>query len=285
MFWRKTSFQVVVFYAAYFNFYFFVPRPEVDGEIVTMILSMATFIFAIIVGFSISGRHGRLTEIRTRLRENDARLLNMYKLSAVFGKIKSKKCLKLIEDSLISQLDYKLVDIHRSTPTLLKLHDFILELKPKTSTQNNAEYLLMDNMGGVLRNVREVSHLVDSKMSKHEWGSLFLLSTIIWFSLFLIGGGSIISWIVIPLLATVLGLLMFILQDFNNLRWGERTWIWRPISRLFLDLGLKPYMPEAVLRGRVSKRFLKNLAVYRVGTFPNKYPDLRGKKVITIKNK
>ena len=285
MIWRKTSFQVIVFYAAYFNFYFFVPRPSTDSEIVTIILSIATFIFAIIVGFSISGRHGRLTEIRARLRENDARLLYIHRLSTVFGKVKSKKCLKLIEKMLILQLDYKLKDIHRTIPALLNLENFILDLKPKTSTQNNAEYLLMDAIGGVMRNVKEVSHLVDSNMSKHEWGSLFLLSAIIWFCLFLIGGGSVISLIIIPLLATVLGLLMFILQDFNNLTWGERIWIWRPISRLFLDLDLKPYMPEAVLKGRVSKRFLKNLAVYSVGTFPNRYPALKGKKVITIKNK
>jgi hypothetical protein len=284
MFWRKTSFQIVVFYAAYFNFYLFVPRPSVEFEIVTVILSIATFIFAIIVGFSISGRHGRLTEIRTRLRENDARLLNINRLSSVFGKVKSKKISKLIEQLLISQLDYKLKDIYLTMPALLKLDDYILELKPKTTTQNNAEYLMMDNIGGVMRNVKEVSHLVDSNMSKHEWGSLFILSIIIWFSLFLVGGGSVISLIVIPLLASVLGLLMFILQDFSNLTWGESTWIWRPISRLFLDLGLKPYMPEAVLKGRVSKRLINNLTVYRVGTFPNKYPNMKGKKIVTIKN-
>ncbi len=285
MSWRKTAFQIPFFYLIYLAVYFVLPQPRVDSEIVTIVLSITTFTFAIIVGFLLSGRNRRISQIRTRLRENDARLLHLYRSVSLFGKTKSKKCLKLIEDHFILQLDYRLEDIDKSTRTLLKLNDFVLDLRPRTVMQNHAAYYAIGHIEAVMRNSREISHLVKSKMSKHEWGSLFALIVVIWICLFLQNDGSIFMLITIPILATTLALFLFILQDFNNLTRGERTWIWIPIISVFNDLELTPYVPEEIFEGRVSKKIFASCKEYRVVSFPDGNPDPDNKVVKVIKNK
>ncbi|HLC84640.1 MAG TPA: hypothetical protein VJH22_02500 [Candidatus Nanoarchaeia archaeon] len=56
---------------------FIVPSRPID-DFMQIVLSTSTFLFAIILGFSIANRHRRLDTIRMNLRENDAILISTY---------------------------------------------------------------------------------------------------------------------------------------------------------------------------------------------------------------
>ena len=119
-----------------------------------------------------------------------------------------------------------------------------------------------------------------------EWASLSLLSAIIWLCLFALNDGSIISLLVIPLVAVAILLLLMIVYDLNNLTWQERRWIWLPITELFAELDLVPYfVDELFLDNRLKEEEFRHLPAYRLGTFPRPYPDNRGKVIRLIKTK
>jgi len=255
------------------------------NDFVKLILTISTFLFAIILAFSTANRHTRLNSIRHTLRNDDAVLLSIYRSSKLFGKKTNDKCRKLLDDYIIKSIDHELEDFEKSTPEFLELYEFILNLKPKNEPQKVAKSQMLDDARDSMKNQKEVIYWVNDDMQKFEWISLIALcSTILW-CLFYINNGTYFAIFVIPVLGVSLILLLLVIRDLNRLMWQESRWIWEPLTQLFTEMDLIPYYTDEIVENdRVKEKDLKKLKAYRVGCFPNPYPDLTGKKVKTIKN-
>ncbi len=283
-FWHQDWIKLFLFYTT-FSFIFFLV-PESGSTMIEGLLSIATFAFAILLGFSLSRRYIRFSEIKGALRLNDAKFFEIYQHSKLFSKKVSTIALSKIEECLINQIDYKLIDFAYTLPKLISLREYVFHaFKPKTYRQEQAYYHILDASKILLESNKKIEHNIQDNMPKHEWIVLGVLSTIIWVALLLLGHDHVVALIIIPLLATSFFYILLILQKVDLLRWNEHEWIWNPLSGLFRSMGLDPYFPVEVFVGkRVPFSYLKTLSAYRVAVHKYPYPNMDEKKVFRFEN-
>ncbi|MFH1452080.1 MAG: hypothetical protein ABIF88_02825 [archaeon] len=276
--------ELLIFYLIFLGMALFIPGSEIN-EVIKIILTVTSFLFAILLGFATADRRKRLDVLRTTLRNDDAKLIGIYESSKVFDKSVTDKIRKLIDDYLVIQLDYKLVDYNRSSPPLLKLYDFIIRLETKNKLEEVAKGHMLSNIQDSMKNQKEVIYAATDGMMFFEWIVLILLTGIILFCLTYLNTDELFSIVVIPIIDLSLIVLLLILRDLNNLEWQEDKWIWVPLTDLFTELDLRPYINKADLPKRNLKvnKIMKGVKEYRLVTFPHKYPDMSGKKIEIVK--
>ena len=252
------------------------------------ILTVTSFVFGIILAFSISNRYSRLSNIREKLREQDAKLLEIYYLSQGFNKQLKEKIKNLIDDFLIVQLDYKLKDYNTLVPEKTRSMFLYLEKLKLTKKEDEIRKDILKILEEIIEINKAVVYKLENKMAFYEWIVLCTLSVIIFFVLiYFFNTNTFITVFIISFLNTALCLLLFILNDLDNLAWQEQNWIWKPLTNLFIELDLVPYFPIDVLNyGRLSLKEIKKwdkVKKIRVAHYPLAYPDMTGKKVEIIK--
>jgi hypothetical protein len=255
-------------------------------ELSTTLLSIVAFLFGIFLAFSITNRQHRLNSIRRLLRVGDGLIADSYQLTKVFPKKVTEQGRRILDKYLIKQIDYTLNDYEKSNKEIMSLYNFVLQLKPRTDLQKESQKKMIDNVRTILQHRKRIIYNIHNKMFVFEWIALIGLYVVFIILMFQLNDGSGLAVLILPILATVLTLLLWILQNLNNLRWQESLWIWKQISELFVQLKLKPYFVEDIIStGRFPKKEVKKLREYRLAVFPNKYPDMSGKKVKVIKNR
>ncbi|NQV12603.1 hypothetical protein HQ524_04535 [Candidatus Uhrbacteria bacterium] len=259
---------------------------HVTSDVIDVVLTIATFTFAIFLAFSVSIQSNRLNNIRKLLRASDAHLLTLYLLSKQLGVATQSRCRKMIDELLVTQIDYKLHDIEYTTHKVVELQQFVFSIKPKNERQSTLFSSMISSANDIMEGHKDLIHSVNNKVLPIEWGVLTVLSLVIWFCLYSLNDGTTFALVVIPLLSTAFLLLLLILREMNSLRWQEKHWDWDPLISLFKELALKPYFPAPVFtEKRLTKKDIKEIGPYRVATYPKPYPDFTGKKVKTIKQK
>lgn len=251
------------------------------SDLMITLLSVTSFLFGIFLAFAIANRQSRFNSIRMSLRKNDALLLSIYKLSISFGAEAQNKCRILIDDFLINSIDYELIDYDKSVNKFNELFNFFLEVEPKAESQKIIYNNIISALKESVNNEKELIHWLNEKMLSFEWGSLLILVFVILASLFIINDNSFISVLITVLLGTSLILFLLILRNLDNLRWKEDSWIWIPLTELFIELELIPYIPKGVVNRGIR---LKKGVTYRIVEYPNPYPDFSDKTIKIIKN-
>jgi hypothetical protein len=256
-----------------------------NDQINSGVRGIATFLFGILIAFSIDNRKTRLSDIRENLRRQDAILINIYILSTSFGKDIQDKIRKKFDDLLIKQIDYRLEDFYIEIPEQLKeIFIFFTKLKTKNKDQEEIKKKILDENSDLIKTHRVIMYQVSNKMMFLEWITLALLSLIILFSISYMGNQSLLSIVLIALVGICLFIPLLILRQIDTLKWQEKNWIWRPLSDLFLELDLLPYVPT-YLRNRINIKDLKGEKI-RLVSYSYQYPDFRNKKtkIIDIKD-
>jgi len=249
----------------------FVPGIGPD-DFYILLISISTFLFGILVAFFISDKHSRMKSIQETLRDMDAKIISIYKYSTVFGPKIHGDLKQLIDEWLMSTLDYKLVDLSKSSEGYLKIYDYVLAIK----TNNDDEFYAKDRMCQLLESVssiyKRLGFLLRDTLSYTEWFLVTILAGIIFVCLFVINTGSILSILFIVLLSVSLFGALFILRDLNTLEWKERYWIIEPLLDLFAELDSMPYFPDTfevyLSKIKFPKGFKYRIARYS-GTYPN----------------
>ena len=92
---------------------------------------------------------------------------------------------------------------------------------------------------------------------------------------------SIYSKVFVSVLLSCFTFFILILRQLDTLNWQEQQWIWEPLISLFKELGLRPYIPEALLiQKRLNINSIKKLtSSIRVGRTKYPYPDFSDKKI------
>jgi hypothetical protein len=247
------------------------------SDFITILLSVSSFLFGIFVAFSISDRHSRLKELREELKATEAFVVDIYKLSSVFGEKTQKECQRLLDDWVVATIDHYLEDYHKATPQFLKLYEFLISLTPKTKKQEMAYEQLLITAEQMNKSNKKIRYLATDRMSGFEWWTILLLAGIILFCLFYINTNTLVSIIIVVLLSLTLSIFTLILRDLNTLFWKEQTWIWDPLIDLFRDIGMLPYFSEADVKSKRVK--VPKGTIYRSAKFPHPYPDITDKTV------
>jgi uncharacterized membrane protein YqaE (UPF0057 family) len=259
-----------------------------SDDFINVVLTVAAFVFGIILAFSISNRHSRLSDIREALRMQDGIFLNIYELSKMYGRKISDKVKKLIDDILIVQIDNELEEFDRCVPRIEILYKFIEKLKIKKKQQEQSYQVLVNNASELIKIEKEVSFSTKNKILMYEWVSLLILGSIIIFCIFYLKNPSITSNIVVAIISATIVLLILVLHQLDTLSWQEENWIWIPLTNVFRELGLIPYFPGDIFEDkRLAIEKIKkwgNINQIRIAQYPN-YPDRTGKIVEVVKLK
>jgi len=254
----------------------------VDVEFLATILGVATFLFGTFMAFSLSDRHTRIDSIRENDSVERSQLAFLYRQAIVFGKEFQKKLQHEIDEYLMVTLDYTIWDYNKSEKQFAGIEKVIR----KASIKSKVQEVIFSNFIGTLNEIeisrRKTIGLIDDRISKFEWIVFVSFSLIIVASLSLLNSGSGVSLIITFLISLSVFILLYFLYSLDILSWKEETRIFEPYAKCFESVGLLRYYPESLIADKRVKNYIGK--DYRMGTFPNPYPDLSGKKIVVVMN-
>jgi hypothetical protein len=248
-----------------------------DLEVDVALASMATFLFGVLIAFTIARTTERLAVVQTLVSRGNASLLSIHQVMAVFPEESGARVRHLIDRQLTHQIDYRLLDNHLSTSSHLALMGAIIELDPQTRREEQAYRSLLDTCIDMTANRAQIEATTGQSLQPIEWIGLLLLLLILMALIVVLPGGTLWGALIAGALAGTLVTLVVLLRKLDLLRWHERSSIWEPTTRLFRSMGLHPYVPRQVI---IDGRYRPD-GVVRVVDYPDPYPN-RSTKIVTL---
>jgi hypothetical protein len=248
-----------------------------DVEVDVALASTATFLFGILMAFTIAHIRERLALIQNLVSKGNASLQSIHFLMAVFPEPQRSTVRALVDHHLTDQIDYRLVDHHLAETSHLALVSAVYALEPGTPQQEVIYKELAEICIGMGEDRALIEAASAQSLTQLEWTGLLLLLGLLLGLLAVLPGGTLWGSLVAGVMAGTLVTLMILLRKLDRLRWHERTSIWDPTSRLFRSMGLDPYVPRDVI---TSGRY-RPAGRVRVAEYPDPYPD-RTNKIVTV---
>ena len=239
---------------------------------VKLILTVSTFLFAILAGFFIARSSSRFNHIRQTVGTEDALFLALYKTSQVYGKKFQNKIRELIDKYYVVAYDVELASqsaYKENMPYFLKIWDLVTKLKGAASSK------IIDILKDLEINRNLATTISKEKIAKGQWAVLIVLSLIIIFSLFYLNTNEFYSMIVTILLSTVLIIVLLILRDLQNLKFGGEALLSESGQEVFEVMGKLRYYNISYMDQGWYK-VPKSIKKYRLGYHKlGEKPDIR----------
>ncbi len=196
----------------------FIPGHGSSSE-VEVVLTISTFLFAILAGFYISRLNNRYDQIRQLQATEDALWLGLYKIALFFGTDFQDRIRELIDEYYIIAYDFDVGEYYKHNAHLFfKVFD---ECKSLDTTNNLASSFIM-MLPAIEQNRNTSSVLERESLNAGQWIILIFLAIIILLSMFYIKSPDLYSQFSVVLMGTVLVLVLLTIRDLQELRlWGE----------------------------------------------------------------
>jgi len=243
-------------------------------------------LFAILTGFFISSLWDRFTRIRTLVAYETASLENIYKFCELVDVGLAQKAVVLIDRYIIKALNNTLVHYQESVRdeyfSFYELHQALEE------QGNDVPYTrLLNIFDQFAKSRKEILSRVKDKLGVHQWITLTLLSFLIaLFWLYLQFPGAI-GVLVGSILLFSIGIILYIVHDLNNPRWGgERPGIKvydinvEVYERIYDVMNIPRYYPAELLSFVKMPAFVRT---YRVGVVIDPKTGEREFRTVTAK--
>jgi len=239
--------------------------------------SMATFLFGVLLAFTIARALERVQLLQYTISRNNAALLSIHQMMVVFPEEDQLRIRDLIDLQLTTEIDFHLVDNHLAAPAHLALATTIYSLDPLNAQQVTVYDELLRMCVDVESNRAIIESITGQSLSALEWSGLILLLLLLDGMIAVIPGGSLLGAVPAGVMAGTLTTLMILLRKLDRLRWHERVAIWEPATRLFRNMGLDPYVPRVAID---SGRYWPSGRI-RVVDYPDPYPE-RSTKIVSV---
>jgi hypothetical protein len=248
-----------------------------DLNVEVALATMATFLFGVLLAFTIARVRERLALVRELTARGNSSLLSIHQIVAVFPEPLRSHIRALVDDQLTSQIDYRLVDNHLAGPAHDALVEAVYAIEPTTLQQE----VLYKRLVALCIHMGSDRALVDSIAGQSliavEWiGMLLLLAVIVGLTI-VMPAGALWGAVVAGALTGTPVTLLIVVRQLDRLVWHEQASVWEPTSRLFRSMDLDPYVPRQVID---VGRFVPTGRV-RVVDYPDPYPD-RSRKIVTV---
>ncbi len=233
---------------------------------VEIILTISTFLFAILTGFYMSRLNSRYDVIRDLVGTEDALWLTIYQTSGFFGKAFQNKIADIIDQYYVIAYDYELGAYYKHNANFLgKIYD---ELNKVGIEKNPKAQSVFQNMNNFLCSVEEKRNktaiLSREKVTKGTWLLLIFLAAIILFSIFYLKVPELYSQITTVLLSTVLVMVLLLMRDLQNCRLGGEIAVEESGEEVMEAMGkLRYYNHYYIEEG--SSKVPANIKKYRLG--------------------
>ena len=251
----------------------------ITDEIKT-ILSFVSFLFAILSGFFIASLWDRFTKIRSLISAETANLENIYKFVELAGKSLAKKFADKIDKYIIKSLEFELHNYQEK----LKEEYFAL-YKPLIDLRNKKMDVPLTRVLNIFDQFtthrKEILSRGKDKLGAYHWIALILLAfslILIWIYIQIPGTFGVIMGSILTF--TIL-IVLVIIYDLNNLKWGSEQINIEVYERVYDVIGLKRYYPEELLNKVTIPKEIKE---YRVGVLINHKTYQRKIKIVKNRN-
>lgn len=197
-----------------------IPGGQHAGSVET-ILTIATFLFAIIAGFHISRLNQRYNDIRELISIEDAYFLSLYRTAKIFGQEFTDNVIEKIDEYYITSFDSEIADYYKQTaPCLAQIYEILYGIKEKS---NDSTYASMVSILSIIEEKRNKNSVISQeKINAGQWAVLILLAITIVFCLFYLNTNLFYSQFLLVLLATIQVLVLLTIRDLQNLKLGGK---------------------------------------------------------------
>jgi hypothetical protein len=250
-----------------------------DVQVDVALASMATFLFGVLLAFTIVRARERLARVQDLVAKSNAALLSIHQMMAVFDEDDRRRVRDLIDRHLTDQIDYRLVDHHVASPSYVEMTDAVYALSPSARNEEVVHKELVSLSISLGQDRVLIEAATGQSLSPIEWSGLLLLLLVLLGLIAVLPGGTLLGALVAGVLSGTLVTLMILLRKLDLLRWHERVTIWEPTTRLFRSMGNDPYVPREVIE---TGRY-RPVGPTRVVDYPDPYP-MRTTKIITVEH-
>lgn len=241
----------------FFSVLTFLPIIKVEARIDIM-LTVSTFLFAILIGYYISRIGNRYDTIRQLVATEDANILAFYKTCTIFGPAFTARIVKQIDAYYIVAYDHSLSDYayKQTAPAFLGMWDIVCTAKKK---EPDSAYQMLITQLNEIEKVRNTSSAVSTeKVHFGDWVMLWGLAFIVFSCLFLLRDGSFLWDGLVVLFSTAIVLIIAIVRDLANLMIGGVSLLEESGQEVLELIGLPRYY---------NKYFIdRSISVVPVGT-------------------
>lgn len=240
----------------------YVPTQE-SAENIQIILTMSTFLFAILAGFFISSFNSRFKAIKDYIAEEDAYWISLYRTSILLGKKFQGKIKKIIDNYYITVYDFQLGEYYKYNSKYLgEIHQELSKFKSKP--EGKFIGLMVMECYNIEKNRNKSSVLTSEKVTKGQWSILFILTGIIILSIFSLRTPLLYSQITTIMFSTALILVILILRDLQNGRVRGTSILTETGQEIFESIGNLRYYNQKQINSGYS-RVPKSIKKYRLG--------------------
>ena len=244
-----------------------------------ILLTVTSFVFGFYINNLITQSRSRHAKIVEGLREEGGHIKAIYfMVHSVFNK-EAEAELAVIDEYLMTCMDYKSVDYAKSAPAFRKLFEHTMKIEPKSGdAQQGMTYSHLVRLVDEISKARtRIEATVKERVSAFEWMTVAILLLLVIYFVFSLNSGGWVSAVITSFIATALLMLIIILNSLDSLEWKEDKWFWVPIEELFIGLDLLPYYPRILVdTGRLKLAEGKSV---RLADYPHPYPDISDRKV------
>ncbi len=249
---------------------------------VSLILTVVSLLFAILVGFFLAGTTSNFLRFQTLIADENATLIAVYGYVTLISPEHAAKVANAIDDYLISSLDYEhltyaqnvqaeFTKIIATINTINPTNDTGMALFPYMHTAKMHLYGLSQETSLTAKRIVSASHWVVVL-------SLAFLMDIIMFGL---RDGTMVTSILISILIMAIFLTLKLLDELDSNRFLTRQLSYQNPQSVFDAIGKLRYYPETSLR---SQRVLVGAdKKYRLGVYSN-FPHSLEKRIRVVRD-
>jgi hypothetical protein len=196
----------------------FVVSGSGPSESIKIILTVSTFLFAILVGFFISRLNSRYDKILEFTAVEDGYWLAIYQNAKLIDATLAKNVRDLIDKYYIIAYDFEPGECYKFNS---KYFLAVYQQFHKVAREGTKFMKVLNDSMNMLANIeinrKKSSILISEKLTKGQWAVLLSLAAIILSCLFSLKEQAFHSQVVTVLLSTILVMVLFMLRDLQNL--------------------------------------------------------------------
>ena len=207
------------------------------NSIIETLLIFIGILFGIIVGFFISDLYSRFQAIKENAAIDSSGMATYYSFAQIFASKRNKKWLEKQRD-MINNYIRKFMPLpwgryDETEPEFSEILNSLKEVEYKTDKENET----YSNMLAILSGISDAREklVINGKdhLTTGEWGITLSLAILLLFSLFYVKTLDIVSVIFTWFLSASIIMLLFVIRDLDNLKFGENSVSVEPYERVF----------------------------------------------------
>ncbi|MFA6305671.1 MAG: hypothetical protein WC651_02995 [Candidatus Gracilibacteria bacterium] len=189
--------------------------------VVETVLTVSSFLFAILAGFFISRLNTRYDQVRQLISDEDAYFYSLFKTAKVYGEEFAGKIAGSIDNYYVAAFESEITDYYKGTaPHIGNIYKSLYGISEKSADS------LYANMFSILLSIESVrnknSVISKERLTTGQWTVLVCLVIVILFCLFYINTNQPFFQFLLVLMSSILVLVLLTLRDLQNLRLGGK---------------------------------------------------------------